>query len=101
AVQSVGGWETDDPYGGGIMEDRRVGGKVGEKYPSHWSDRYLYHRRNHAQQVTDRATVRVRNELLRRLVQDSLRQCGNSYRPVFGYRGGYLIVKHLIPQKKR
>ncbi|RKD25768.1 hypothetical protein BEP19_02165 [Ammoniphilus oxalaticus] len=100
AVRSVGGWETDDPYEGRMMEDRRMVIKLIERYPIRWIDRELYYRRIHGKQLTNRANVRARNELRRRLVNNSLQKWGDHYQAVFGYRHGYLIVKQLIPQKK-
>ena len=101
AVRQVGGWETDDPYNGRLMEDRRMVVKLIEKYRIRWIDQYMYHRRKHRKQLTGSDTNAARNELRRNLVLESLQKWGNLYKPVFGYRNGYLIVKRLIPQRTK
>ncbi|GJM76091.1 hypothetical protein HMSSN036_83070 [Paenibacillus macerans] len=47
AVRSVGGWPTDDPYEGRVMEDRRILLRLMEKYRFHWVDQMLYIHRKH------------------------------------------------------
>ncbi len=101
ALRQVGGWETSDPYGGRIMEDRRMVVKLMEKYRVHWINRYLYNRRKHSNQLTNHADFQARNVLRKRLVTTSLRKWGNRYEPVFALRKGLLIVKRLIPLKKK
>ncbi|WP_134699034.1 glycosyltransferase family A protein [Ammoniphilus sp. YIM 78166] len=100
AVREVGGWETDDPYGGRIMEDRRMVLKLIERYPLHWINKTLYNRRKHRLQLTKKEDFQMRNQLRKELVSRSLSNWGNEYSPVFGYRGGLLIVKRLLHRKK-
>lgn len=101
AVQDVGGWDTTDPYEGRVMEDRRMVVKLIEKYRIRWINQFLYHRRKHGEQLTGSEHYAARNELRRNLVLDSLEKWGNRYKPVFGYRKGFLIVKRLIPQRTK
>lgn len=101
ALRKVGGWETNDPYTGRIMEDRRMVVKLMEKYRIRWINQFLYHRRKHTKQLTRREAYSARNELRRKLVVHSLQKWGNRFKPVFGYRRGYLIVKRLIPRRKK
>lgn len=99
AVRKVGGWETDDPNEGRLMEDRRMVVKLIEKYRVHWIDQFLYNRRKHRNQLTHQDAIQARNQLRRQLVIRSLKRWGNHYKPVFGYRGGLLIIKRLMPRK--
>lgn len=101
AVLDVGGWETTDPYGGRIMEDRRMVVKLMQKYRIRWIDQFLYHRRKHKKQLTDSEQYKARNELRRDLVIQSLQKWGNRFQPVFGYRRGLLIVKQLVPLRTK
>jgi len=101
AVLDVGGWETADPYDGRVMEDRRMVVKLIEKYRIRWINQFLYHRRKHGKQLTGPEHYAARNKLRRSLVLDSLEKWGNRYKPVFGYRKGFLIVKRLIPLRTK
>ncbi len=100
AVRKAGGWETNDPYNGRIMEDRRMVVKLIENHPVHWIDKTLYNRRKHRRQLTNREDFKARNYLRRELVIHSLRKWGDHYIPIFGYRGGLLIVKDFRPNIK-
>jgi len=100
SVRSVGGWDTNDPYDGRFMEDRRMCVKLIGKYRFYWIDRILYNRRRHARQLTSESSIPFRNRLRRELVLRTLEQWGNQYRPVFGYRKRWLIVKKLKPVEK-
>lgn len=101
AVRDAGGWETDDPYDGRFMEDRRMVVKLIERHPIHWINKTLYNRMKHYQQLTNKEAFHIRNQLRKDLVNRSLRSWGNHYSPMFGYRGGLLIVKRLVPNKKQ
>jgi glycosyltransferase involved in cell wall biosynthesis len=101
AVRDVGGWDTDDPYHGRMMEDRRMCMKLISRYRFQWIDKILYNRRKHTDQLTKKDTVLARNQLRRDLVIKSLKNWGGRYTPVFGFRKGLLIVKRLIPVKKK
>lgn len=99
ALRKAGGWETNDPYGGRIMEDRRMVVKLMEKHRVHWINRFLYNRRKHVNQLTNHRDFEARNVLRKRLVTTSLKRWGNRYKPVFAKRNGLLIVKRLIPRQ--
>lgn len=101
ALRQAGGWETSDPYGGRMMEDRRMVVKLMETHRVHWINRFLYNRRKHARQLTHHGAFEARNELRKSLVVGSLKKWGNLYKPVFAKRNGLLIVKRLIPLKKK
>ncbi|MEW9669826.1 glycosyltransferase family 2 protein [Ammoniphilus sp. 3BR4] len=101
AVRNAGAWETNDEYDGRFMEDRRMVMKLIERHPVHWINKTLYNRIKHRQQLTNKEAFRIRNQLRKDLVNHSLRSWGNQYSPVFGYRGGLLIVKRLIINKKQ
>jgi glycosyltransferase involved in cell wall biosynthesis len=98
AVRAVGGWETDDPFEGRMMEDRRMCVKLIERYPFYWINQILYNRRKHRDQLTNRKSIQMRNQLRRQLVLRSLKKWGNHFEPEFGYRNGFLIVKKFIPK---
>ncbi|HJV44228.1 MAG TPA: glycosyltransferase family A protein [Bacillota bacterium] len=100
ALRTVGGWDIDDEFGGRIMEDRRICTKLIEKYPFHWINKVLYHRRKHTLQLTNKSMYQARNKLRKELVQKYLFKWGNKYRADFGYRNGLLIVNRLIPNSK-
>lgn len=101
AVRNAGAWETNDEYDGRFMEDRRMVMKLIERHPVHWINKTLYNRIKHRQQLTNKEAFRIRNQLRKDLVNRSLRSWGNQYSPVFGYRGGLLIVKRLVINKKQ
>lgn len=101
ALHKVGGWDTSDRYGGRIMEDRRIILRLIERYPVKWIDQVLYNRTKHQNQLTDPQSKKKRNLLRRRTFRYYLRRWGNEYRPEYGYKNGYLIIKKLKPVKKR
>lgn len=101
AVRSVNGWDTDDAYQGRIMEDRRMCLKIINRYPVYWINRYLYFRRKHNGQLTDRESLHKRNDLRKQITLTSLYQWGNRYQPVFGYKNGWLIIRQFQKRKDR
>lgn len=97
ALKAVGGWEINDPFGGRIMEDRRMCMKLIDRFPHQWINRNLYNSLKHGRQLTSAKNIKKRNVLRKRLVLTYLKKWGNHHRPVFGYtRSGYLIVKRLM-----
>lgn len=100
AVQEVGGWETDDPFQGRVMEDRRMCLKLIEKYPFYWIDKPLYNLRKHHNQLTQRKNIYKRNILRKNTLQFYLKRWGDKYKPVYTYRQGLLVVKKLVRKKK-
>jgi len=101
SLQEVGGWDTSDKYGGRIMEDRRMILRLIERYPVKWINRTLYNRTKHRNQLTDPKSVRKRNRLRRQTFQYYLRRWGNKYRAVYGYNGGYLVIRKLRRVRRR
>ncbi|WP_371808871.1 glycosyltransferase family 2 protein [Brevibacillus sp. MCWH] len=95
ALREVGGWDTSDPYEGRIMEDRRMILRLIERYPVKWINRMLYNRTKHRGQLTDKEMKSKRNRLRRETFQYYLTRWGGKYKPVYGYKGGYLIIKEL------
>lgn len=95
AVRDVGGWDTDDPYRGRVMEDRRMVLKIMEKYPVQWVNEYLYHRRKHRSQLTHPNKKRQRNRLRKMVIEHYLKKWGNQYEPVYAMKNGWLVVKRF------
>lgn len=100
AVREVGGWDTDDPFQGRVMEDRRICLKLIERYPAYWIDKPLYFLRKHKSQLTNRKNISKRNYLRKKIIQHYLKKWGDKYRPVFTYRHGLLVIKKLVKKKK-
>jgi glycosyltransferase involved in cell wall biosynthesis len=99
ALKEAGGWDTNDPYEGRIMEDRRMCMKLIDRFPHHWVNQKLYNALKHGHQLTGANNIKKRNVLRKRLVLTYLKKWGNHHQPVFGYTSsGYLIVKKI---KKR
>jgi glycosyltransferase involved in cell wall biosynthesis len=96
ALREVGGWDTTDPYGGRIMEDRRIILKLIERYPVKWINHTLYNRTKHKGQLTDVKTRHMRNLLRKKTYEYYLNRWGGRYKAVYGYKNGYLIIKKLI-----
>ncbi|GAB7387571.1 glycosyltransferase family A protein [Bacillaceae bacterium] len=95
AVRSVGGWDTDDPYEGRLMEDRRICLKLIERYPFYWIDKFLYNRRKHKLQLTNPQWMKKRNFMRRYVIENCLQKWGNEYRPVYRWKNGYLVIEKL------
>lgn len=100
AVRKVGGWETNDPFRGRVMEDRRICLKLIEKYPFYWINKPLYNLRKHRYQLTQRKNIYKRNILRKKMIQFYLNKWGDKYKPVYTYRGGLLVIKKLVKKKK-
>lgn len=99
-VREVGGWDTDDPFQGRVMEDRRMCLKLIETYPTYWIDKPLYYLRKHKRQLTNRRNRYKRNFLRKKTIQYYLKKWGDKYRPVYAYRNGLLVIKKLVKKKK-
>ncbi|MDQ0339003.1 glycosyltransferase involved in cell wall biosynthesis [Caldalkalibacillus uzonensis] len=95
ALRETGGWETDDPYEGRIMSDRRICLKLIERYPFYWIDQYLYNCRRHRDRLTNKDSKEQRNELRKMVIEYYLKKWGNHYRPVYTKKYGYLKIKRL------
>ncbi|CAM4348101.1 glycosyltransferase [Paenibacillus macerans] len=98
AVRSVGGWPTDDPYEGRVMEDRRILLRLMEKYRFHWVDQMLYIHRKHGKNHTALQTERYA-EMTEWTTLDALERLGGRYKPVFAQNAatGWKTVERLIP----
>lgn len=92
ALKSIGGWPTDDPYGGRYMEDKRVLLRLIEDYHFHWIDQVLYFHRRHSRNQTK--LTHIYNEMLEWVVRETLLRWGNSYEPVF--KADSFSRKHLV-----
>ena len=81
ALQSIGGWPTDDPYEGRYREDMRTLYRLIEKYKFHWIDKELYivrlHENNHTKQLDKYL------EIMEWSVNNALLRLGDKYEPVF------------------
>lgn len=101
ALQEVGGWDTLDAYGGRIMEDRRIILRLIERFRVKWINRNLYNRTKHSGQLTDNKSRRKRNKLRRMTFKYYLKRWGNKYKAVYGFEGGYLIIRKLKKVRKQ
>ncbi|MCF6136878.1 glycosyltransferase family 2 protein [Pseudalkalibacillus berkeleyi] len=97
ALKSVGGWPTDDPWEGRVMEDRRIDIRLIENYKIHWIDEMLYNYRQHPFNATKK--LDLYNEVFEWHIYDTLVRWGNEYRPKFKYRCGWKQLAELIPNK--
>lgn len=97
AVISVGGWDTNDPFEGRFMEDRRICLKLIERYPIYWIDRHLGNRRVHENQLTHKDYIEIRNLLRKRVIEYYLEKWGNEYTAIYTIgKSGYLQISQLV-----
>ncbi|MGP4082431.1 glycosyltransferase family 2 protein [Pseudalkalibacillus sp. R45] len=99
ALKNVGGWPTDDPWDGRVMEDRRIDVRLIERYQIHWIDEMLYNYRQHPFNATKK--LDLYNEVFEWHIYDTLRRWGNKYKPEFKYRCGWKQLAALHPVEKR
>jgi len=101
ALREVGGWDTSDPFGGRIMEDRRIILKLVERYPLKWINKTLYNRLKHKNSLT-KPSSKIKRNYLRKITFDRyLKRWGNKYRAVYRYSNGYLVIKKLVRRKRK
>lgn len=101
ALKEVKGWDTSDPYGGRYMEDRRIILRLIERYRIKHINKTMYNRTKHKNQLTNPKHIQKRNRLRKRTIRHYLKRWGNKYKPVFGFRNKYVIVKRFKRVKKR
>lgn len=93
-IKELGGWPVDDIYEGRYVEDMRMLLKIIPHYRFTWMDELmLYHRRhdsNNTNNLTETATV------LRYTIEETLKNWGDIYSPIFKYEGEYMILDHLV-----
>lgn len=101
ALKKVGGWDTSDKFGGRYMEDRRIILRLIERYRVKWINKTMYNRTKHNKQLTNPKHIEKRNHLRRRTIRYYLKRWGNKFKPVFGYRNKYVVVKKFVRQKRK
>ncbi|MGC5328366.1 glycosyltransferase family 2 protein [Brevibacillus sp. SYSU BS000544] len=101
ALKSVGGWDTSDKFGGRYMEDRRIILRLIERYKLKWINKTMYNRTKHEKQLTNPKHIEKRNHLRKRTIRFYLKRWGNKYKPIFGFRNKYVVVKRLVKRKKK
>ncbi|WLD94941.1 glycosyltransferase family 2 protein [Alkalihalobacillus sp. AL-G] len=99
ALREVGGWPTDDPWDGRVMEDRRIDVRLIERFEIHWMDAMLYNYRQHPFNATK--NLDLYNEVFEWHIYDTLKRWGNEYEPIFKYRCGWKQLAELKPVKKK
>ncbi|MCF6409170.1 glycosyltransferase family 2 protein [Pseudalkalibacillus salsuginis] len=99
ALKRVGGWPTDDPWDGRVMEDRRIDVRLIERYKIHWIDEMLYNYRQHPFNATKK--LDLYNEVFEWHIFDTLRRWGKEYEPEFKFRCGWKQLAALHPIEKR
>lgn len=96
AIRLVGGWPTDDPYGGRVMEDKQVLLRLIERYRFHWVDQTLYIHRRHPNNHTNQIALYA--EMVEWSIRQALKRWGGTYEPVFVTYGiGWKRLERLIP----
>ena len=97
ALRKIGGWPTDDPFGGKDLDDLRVLLRLIEHYRFHWIDQNLYKYRVHSTNMStiDREVIANLKEWA---VRDALKRWGDQYDPVFTTdEEGWKYVTKLTP----
>lgn len=80
ALKRIGGWPTDDPYGGRYAEDLRVLTYLIENHHFYWIDRTLLNHRRHAQNQTN--DMQIYGEIVEWIIRDALKRWGAKYDPL-------------------
>ncbi|MGZ7440704.1 glycosyltransferase [Paenibacillus sp. TH7-28] len=95
AIRAIGGWPTDDPYQGRVMEDKRILLRLIERYRFHWIDQMLYIHRRHTGNHTNQ--IGLYAEMVEWSVRDALQRWGSPYEPVFeNYGIGWKKLARLV-----
>ncbi|KHD37459.1 glycosyl transferase family A [Clostridium acetobutylicum] len=99
ALKKIGGWPTDDPYGGRHMEDRRVLLRLIEKNRFYWIDNVLYVYRRHDYNNTNK--LDVYNSMIEWETRRVLKRWGDKFKPIFKMdKSGWRYIDHFV-QKRR
>lgn len=100
ALKAIGGWPTNDSYGGRYAEDLRILLRLIERYQFHWIDQVLYIYHKHTDNLTNQTDTYVR--ALDWILFDTLKRWGNKYTPVFKSKPrGWNTFEKLIPKKQK
>lgn len=98
ALKEIGGWPTDDPFGGRYREDMRVMYKLIENYHFHWIDRELYKHRRHNSNLTKNLDECI--EMVEWSIKDTLKRWGDEYEPIFRNTSDGWKQLHRLKKKK-
>jgi len=98
-VKKVGGWETDDPTNGRMMEDRRMLLRLLDEYHFTYVNRILYHFRSDGKNLSSDKNAPIYNSLLKLYTDRALIRWGGHYQADYvEYIDGWDGVK-LIPNE--
>lgn len=100
ALKDIGGWPTDDPYGGNHgVDDLRVLLRLMEKYKFKWIDKELINIRMHKTNISYKRKRMA--EVKEWVIKDSLKRLGDKYEPVFVTdKEGWKFVTELKPKNQ-
>jgi glycosyltransferase involved in cell wall biosynthesis len=99
ALKEIGGWPTDDPYGGRHgVDDLRVILRLLEKYKFHWINKTLYKSRQHSNNISNQKEMVA--EVVKWSICNALERWGNKYKPIFKTVDGWIVVDRLEPTNK-
>jgi glycosyltransferase involved in cell wall biosynthesis len=98
ALRAVGGWRSDDPFGGRYMEDKLMAFELANRFTFHWVDADLYVRRRHGNNQTVVA-VREYAALKKWSVRRALAAWRSRYKPIFRMAKGW--VRTEIEPRRR
>lgn len=92
-IKKIGGWPIDGPYEGRYVEDMRMLFFLIKNYRFYWIDELmLYHRRHQNNNTND---INEITETLRWVIEQTLINWGNVYKPLFKYHEYGLILAGL------
>ncbi len=100
-VKQVGGWETDDPFLGRMMEDRRMLLRLLDEYSFSYTNSILYHFRSHANNLSANRNASRYNTLLRLYTDRALKRWGGHYQAVYvgppdSWQKVQLVPRHIL-----
>ena len=97
-VKGIGGWLTDDPYGGRYVEDMRMLYRLIPTFRFYWIDELMLYHRRHLNNNTNALTETA--EALKWTIEDTLKKWGDNYVPVFQDKEGYRILTGFEVKQK-
>lgn len=99
-LRKIGGWTTNDEFGGRFMEDRRMMLKLIEKYDFAWVNKNLYNlsRGDSIPRSTSFKNRPKYAKLKKDLIQSTLKRWGNKYIPKFRVDQNGWVRTQLIPR---
>ncbi|WP_167577953.1 glycosyltransferase family A protein [Ammoniphilus sp. YIM 78166] len=102
SVRKVNGFESDDPLGGRLNEDRYLLLKLIAQSNFHYVNEDLYNILKHSGNLTKEDNRKVQNETKKYIVNKLLKEWGDEFEPVFySTEEGWLDVKELVPKGGR